>query len=146
MYDILWQSIQAGDYQLTDMLHRINVLYASGQLTDTERTELIAQARSNADASSEYSDDWRSLYEALATRMTAAESRLDALEADSSGGDDSTTNEYPDYVQPTGAHDAYYNGAKITYNGVRYICIAPEGTACVWTPDVYPAYWQEVTE
>lgn len=52
--------------------------------------------------------------------------------------------EYPEYIQPTGAHDAYHTGDKITFNGKHYICIAPEGVAVVWSPDTYPAYWQEV--
>ena len=47
-----------------------------------------------------------------------------------------------DGTRPTGAHDAYYNGDKVTYNGKHYVCIAPDGTACVWSPDVYPSYWQ----
>lgn len=52
--------------------------------------------------------------------------------------------EYPSYVQPTGAHDAYYKGNKVTFEGAKYICIAPEGVAVVWDPATYPAYWQEV--
>lgn len=28
--------------------------------------------------------------------------------------------------------------------GEPVYCIAPEGVACVWNPDTYPAYWQEV--
>ena len=54
--------------------------------------------------------------------------------------------EWPEYVQPTGVHDAYYAGAKITWNGKKCICIAPEGVAVVWNPDVMPAYWQFVEE
>ena len=52
--------------------------------------------------------------------------------------------EYPEYKQPTGAHDAYYNGDKVTFEGKKYICIAPEDTACVWSPSDYPAYWKLV--
>ena len=33
------------------------------------------------------------------------------------------TEEYPAWVQPTGAHDAYNTGDKMTYtDGKRYIC------------------------
>lgn len=52
--------------------------------------------------------------------------------------------EYPEWKQPTGAHDAYHRGDKITFNGKKYECIAPEGVAVVWDPVTYPAYWQEV--
>ena len=52
--------------------------------------------------------------------------------------------EYPEYKQPTGAHDAYHKDDKVTFNGERYLCIAPEGVAVVWDPIQYPAYWQKV--
>lgn len=53
--------------------------------------------------------------------------------------------EYPEWKQPTGAHDAYHRGDKITFtDGKKYECIAPEGVAVVWDPVTYPAYWQLV--
>nr|DAI35696.1 MAG TPA: ChiA1-BD-binding domain protein [Caudoviricetes sp.] len=42
--------------------------------------------------------------------------------------------EYPEWVQPTGAHDAYNIGDKVTYNGQRYVCTSD---ANVYAPDVY---------
>ena len=30
--------------------------------------------------------------------------------------------EWPEWVQPTGAHDAYNKGDKVSYNGKHYIC------------------------
>ena len=42
--------------------------------------------------------------------------------------------EYPEWVQPTGAHDAYNIGDKVTYNGQRYVCTS---NANVYAPDVY---------
>ena len=48
--------------------------------------------------------------------------------------------------EPEEPADAYYTGDKITYNGKRYICIMPENVACTYSPDVYPAGWQEVTD
>ena len=76
----------------------------------------------------------------MASDVDALAARVKALE----GGEEGPAEEYPAYVQPTGAHDAYHNGDKVTYNGAKYTCIAPEGVACVWNPDTYPAYWQEV--
>ena len=57
--------------------------------------------------------------------------------------DPPVTEEYPPYVQPTGAHDAYNTGDKVTYNGQRYIC---RMDGCVWDPDTYPAAWERVEE
>lgn len=47
---------------------------------------------------------------------------------------------WPDFVQPSGAHDAYNTGDKITYNGEHYVC---KTDGCVWTPDAYPAGWEK---
>lgn len=48
--------------------------------------------------------------------------------------------EYPAWVQPTGAHDAYNTGDKMTYtDGKRYVC---QMDGCVWGPDAYPAGWK----
>ena len=31
-------------------------------------------------------------------------------------------------------------------NDMKYICVAPEGAAVAWNPDMMPNYWKEVTE
>lgn len=46
--------------------------------------------------------------------------------------------EFPEWVQPTGAHDAYNIGDKVTYNGQHYVCTTD---ANVYAPDVYG--WEE---
>lgn len=48
-----------------------------------------------------------------------------------------SVDEYPEWVQPTGAHDAYNIGDKVTYNGQHYVCTSD---ANVYAPDVYG--WQ----
>ena len=47
---------------------------------------------------------------------------------------------WPEWVQPTGAHDAYNRGDKVSYNGKRYICTAD---ANVYAPGVYG--WEAAT-
>lgn len=49
--------------------------------------------------------------------------------------------EYPDFKQPTGAHDAYNIGDKVTFKGKKYISII---NANVWSPEAYPAGWDLV--
>ena len=46
--------------------------------------------------------------------------------------------EYPEWHQPTGAHDAYNVGDKVSYNGKHYICDINNN---VYAPDVYG--WHE---
>ena len=45
---------------------------------------------------------------------------------------------WPEWVQPTGAHDAYNTGDKVSYHGKPYICTAD---ANVYAPGVYG--WEE---
>ena len=49
--------------------------------------------------------------------------------------------EWPEFVQPTGAHDAYKKGDKITFNGKHYISLID---ANVYSPAAYPAGWKEI--
>lgn len=42
--------------------------------------------------------------------------------------------EYPEWIQPTGAHDAYAKGAKVSHNDKHWIS---EVDANIWEPGVY---------
>ena len=139
MYEVTKNVIQSGSFELSDILAKIDTLWLQGSLTDAERMELIELARGKADPSHSFAP--------LQAQIDALAARVKALEDAAKPADPETpVEEYPAYVQPTGAHDTYHNGDKVTYNGKRYICIAPEGVAVVWSPDTYPAYWEEVTE
>lgn len=48
--------------------------------------------------------------------------------------------EFPEWVQPTGAHDAYNKGDKVTFEGKRYMSLI-DGN--IWSPAAYPAGWEE---
>lgn len=131
MYEVTKNVIQSGNYELTDILTKIDTLWLQGSLTEDERLDLIELARAKADPASSFAP--------LQAQIDALAARVSALEGDKSAGE-----EYPAYVQPTGSHDAYQPGDKVTYNSIRYVCIAPEGVAVVWDPATYPAYWEEV--
>ena len=49
--------------------------------------------------------------------------------------------EYPEWSQPLGAHDAYPLGAKVSHNGKKWVS---DVASNVWEPGVYG--WTEVTE
>lgn len=137
MYEVTKNVIQSGNYELTDILAKIDTLWLQGNLTDDERLNLIEMARDKADPSHSFAPLQEQI-DALAARVSALENTKKPDEPDT------PSDEYPAYVQPTGAHDAYHAGDKVTFNGKRYVCIAPEGVAVVWSPDTYPAYWEEV--
>lgn len=49
--------------------------------------------------------------------------------------------EWPEFIHPTGAHDVYNKGDKVTYNGKHYISLID---ANAYSPDEYPAGWEKV--
>lgn len=50
---------------------------------------------------------------------------------------------YPEFVQPTGSHDAYKQGDRVTYEGKVYESLIG---ANVWDPITYPQGWKEITD
>lgn len=126
MYDVIKDVINTRRYVLADMLHKIDTLWAQGDIDDDQRTELIALAQGNANTAQEVN---------MLAKLEELEQRVRALEG--SGGAE-PDEEYPDYV----AGKWYYNGDKITFEGGKYQCIAPDGVVCVWSPKEYPAYWE----
>lgn len=48
--------------------------------------------------------------------------------------------EWPEWVQPTGAQDAYAKGDKVSHNGKHWIS---EVDGNVWEPGIYGNLWSE---
>ena len=138
MYEQVKEVIKGKRFELKDMLRKIDVLWLQGSLTDAQKDELVNLARNDADMSKGYAS--------LEQRVAALEAFRAQIEQ--SGvlpdvGEPETEAEYPAWKTPTGAHDAYYNGMKMTYtDGKKYECIAPEGFAVTYGPDVLPAMWK----
>ena len=142
MYEIIKDVINSKDYELKDILYKINKMYIESAITEEQKTELDNLARTNANAENSYASlqvQVNNIY----TEIDSIKSRLNALEGTEEPTEPSETEEYPEYKQPTGAHDAYKTGDKITYNGKKYVC---KMDGCVWNPDTYPAGWEEVVE
>ena len=128
MYSIFESVINKGGYKLADMLERIRVYAAEGKLTIEEMDKLEALAREKANM-----QDGTDMLGMLLEH----EQRIRALEAAAPVNPD-TPDDVPEY-QPG---KWYYAGDKVKWNGKTYVCIAPEGVVCVWSPDEHPAYWK----
>ena len=137
MFEIIKNVINIKDYKLEDMLYKISKMYIEGRISEAEKSELDNLARSNAIAENSY--DIQKQLDNLEARVKALEEK----ETTENTTTDTTVEEYPEYVAPSGAHDAYKIGDKVTYNGKKYICKMP---ICVWSPETYPAGWKEVVE
>ena len=149
MKELFLNVINNGDYSLRDMLKKINERHINNDLTDEEKVELEEMARNNAKAINDYAPIEERLEEAF-RRIEALEDKVKALEGTETdepvedeeqvGGQ---VEEYPEYVKPTGGHDAHMKGYKTTYKGKKFISLIDNN---VWTPDEYPQGWKEVKE
>ena len=128
---IFEQTILRGGFDLAEMLSRIDLYNVEAKLTDEERESLYALAREHAAPQYNYDAEIEAIWAAIRE-----------LQQEQQGGGTEPTDEWPEFVQPAGAHDAYNSGDKITFNGVHYIC---RMNACVWSPAVYPDAWEEQT-
>ena len=136
MYNTIKNVIQKKGYSLTDILDKIEKRCLEGFINEEEREELKEYARENADVQHEVD---------LLKKVIELETRVKALEENKMNGEvgeESPAELYPPFV----AGRWYYNGDRCSEGEKNYICIAPDGQVCTWSPSQYPAYWQLVTE
>lgn len=69
MYDTLLSIITSGDYQLSDITNKINILWVVGNLTDGQRTELLEKAGEHLNPEQEH-PEVMDMLETLAERIT----------------------------------------------------------------------------
>lgn len=136
------QTILRGGFDLAAMLERIDLYNVEAKLTDEERESLYALAREHAAPQYNYDAEIEAIWVAIRALQAAVEA-LGSGGSEPGPGETEPADEWPEYVQPTGAHDAYQVGDKITWNGKHYICVLAN---CVWSPDAYPAGWEKQSE
>ena len=129
MKSVFENVINGGSYKLEAILHNIKAYHVSGDLTDEEKDELIEKARLGANVRNDID---------LFTKVVELELRVKALE------EGKTNESNPDEYKPYDKHKWYYRGDKCSENGESYICIAPEGEVCTWSPSGYPPYWEKI--
>ena len=151
MYSVIKDVLNKGSYELVDILNNINKLWVENNLTEEERDELVNLARTNANPDNSYAPLQKQIEEVY-KEITSLKGLIDGLDARvlaiEKGSpqepiDPPVEEEYPEYKQPTGAHDAYNVGDKITFEGNKYECLI---NGCVWNPHDYPQGWKLVEE
>ena len=154
MYEIIKNVINTGDYELKDFLEKINIMYIEGEITKEQKDELDNLARANANPENSYAplqkqidnlylelNTLKSTVEANAQGMTALKEAVEELGGTITAPEIPVTEEYPEYKQPTGAHDSYKIGDKITFEEKKYKCVLDN---CVWSPAEYPSAWEQI--
>lgn len=130
-YDLFKNVIEHNEYDLNDILTKLYKLWAESKLSDDELAELKDMAQNHPDVRHSIN---------IEKKLFELDQRITALENKNSEAEEPGSTVYPDYVPGKW----YYKDDTCKYNGKNYICIAPEGQVCVWSPDEYPTYWKEV--
>lgn len=154
MYSIIKNVIERGNYELRDMLNKIKEMYVENEITKENREELEDLARNKANSENSYAplqqqidnlykyvNTLKETVEANAIGTSALKEAIAELGGTVTEPEIPVTEEYPEYKQPTGAHDAYKVGDKITFEERKYKCILDN---CVWSPAEYPSAWEEI--
>ena len=128
MQKIIEKVIESKNFELSDMLRKIDTLWVQGSINEETRKMLSDKARNNATLDKSFD---------ILSKLEELDKRLKALE---NKGTEETEETYEEFV----AGKWYYNGNKISFDGKNYVCIAPDGATCVWNPAEYPAYWEEL--
>lgn len=136
MKNVIKKVIESKNYELSDMLKKIDTLWVQGSITEDVKNELSAMARNNA--SMQNSIDVLSKMEEFNKRLAALEEEVKALKGDE------TETETEESVPQFETGKWYYSGDKVSFEGNTYICTAPEDVACVWSPKDYPSYWEQL--
>lgn len=130
MYEVIKKVIESKRFELSDILTKIDTLWVQGSITDEQKGNLVQLAREYADVQA--SIDVMEKLKELDRRITALEN----------GNINTPVEGEEEIVAEYVPGKYYYNGDKVSHNGDTYICIAPDGVVCVWSPSEYPAYWQ----
>lgn len=138
MYQIIHDVITSKRYELNDILKKIDTIWLQGDIDDDQKDELVEMAREHADPEQSYAPIQEQIDQAFA-QIKALGDRVAALEAGKTPEPSPEPEEWPAWVQPTGAHDCYNTGDKVTYNGQHYVS---KINGNVWSPDAYPAGWE----
>ena len=137
MQKIIEKVIESKNYELSDMLRKIDTLWIQGSIDDAMRKSLSDKARNNANVQNSLN---------IIQKLEELDRRLKALEDATANTEteepeeEPTETTYSEFV----VGKWYYTGERITFEGKNYECIAPGNVPCVWSPMDYPAYWKEI--
>lgn len=151
MYDVIKNVILNENFDLSWIILNIKKNCTRGDITDDQEEELIVLAQEHANPQNSYAPLQKQI-EVAFSQINSLSKTIDKLDERVRAIDSGSPQEpeeppvedkYPEYVQPTGAHDAYNTGDKISFNGKKYTC---KMNGCVWSPDVYPSAWELIEE
>lgn len=161
MFNFIKNIIEKGNFELKDIIYKINKMYVENHLTEEQKEELEGLARERANPKNSYAEmdkQLEDIWTAIKGNRDEVESLKDELEIIRKEfaklkGEEIPEEEvipeepeeviYPEWTQPNGAHDAFNTGDRVMFNG-KLVESTIDGN--VWSPEVYPQGWKEVSE
>lgn len=136
MFGIIKTVIETGQFELSDILKKIDSQWISRKITDEQKETLIQLAQENANVQDSIS------FADLLKEIADLKKRVEVLEKQKAP--DTETQEPSELYGEFIVGKWYYAGDRINFNGKSYECIAPDNVVCVWNPNDYPAYWKVI--
>ena len=130
----------------TELERRLTIAQAATQLEAMNRSVLAALGIEEGgewvqptDATNAYPKDWTVTHEGATWVSTVS---ANVWEPGVSGWRKQTSEgSVPEFLQPTGSHDAYQRGEHVMFEGEEYISSIDNN---VWSPAAYPSGWEKV--
>lgn len=134
MQRIIATVIESKNYELSDILKKIDILWVQGKINDTAKKELSEKARKNANTQNSVD---------ILAKLEEMDMRIKALEKVVADKEESPEQTAPaEYV----AGKWYYDGDRVSFEGKIYECTCEKDLVCIWSPSEYPVFWNEVVE
>ncbi len=147
MYSVIKDVLTKGDFELVDMLNKINKLWVENSLTEEERDELLELANKNINIDNEKPGLEKQI-EAVRDYAKTLESRIKALE-EGQEIEPPIEEEYPEWIAYDGiVHLGYDYGDKVTHNGFKWENML-QGMKNIWEPGangIDERYWKKIEE
>ena len=144
-YEDLRAQILSGDFKLQTMLDKLTNLYIKDMLAEEEYDELIQLARDNANPDKDIEEN-TDIVKQLMSKVTFLEQTVAAMDARIKKLEDPESEPEEPVVtyESYDPHKWYYKDMTCSFESKNYVCIAPEGVVCTWSPVDYPSYWKLV--
>lgn len=145
MYKVIESVIAARNYKLAEMRHKVNKLYAQGDLTEEQADQLLALAIQGATPDAER-PELLQIVRNLSAKVDALAAEVAALKTGTGTTQpDTETTEYEAWEPWDGISDKYQPGAIVTHNGRKWQ--STYSGQNVWEPGVVDGrFWAEYHE
>lgn len=145
MYEIVKNVIMSGNFKLSDMRKKIDTLWVQGDLTEEQRTELIALMKNYLNPETE-SPEQVELYKQILAKYADHEERITRLENGGVEPEPPVGIEVPVWEPWDGVSDRYQYGAVVAIDQKYYISIYQGQNT--WMPGSMgtESLWKEISK